>query len=260
MQKLFLFMIIALLVTSIIGFAGCSRDGIVDDLVSRPDPDLILADMTITDVKILIAESRPAQVKVVVTGYLRNGCESHHETHQSREGNTINIQITTDKQSNDVCSMSIEYQEEILIGTFAIGEYKLVVNGIEQRFGIEDNGHWINQMSVIESSLKDSWIVEYMPIRDFEISISESRPAQVKVMVAGGSHRNTCVSVHEIHQTREGNTFNIQIKWRRERLGGGLICGQLVIEEVPAEVFLGALGVGAYKVIVNGIPQEFHID
>lgn len=250
------FFLIVLLIPTIIGFVGCSRDGIVDDLVSRPEPDLTIADMTIRDVKILISESRPAQVTVVVTGYL--SCESHHETHQSREGDTINIQITTGEQPNDICTMPIEYQEEIPIGTFAIGEYKLIVNGTEHGFGVEDNGHWITiQMPFIASSLNDGWIVEDMPIgNNFEILISESRPAQV--MVKGSAwFSSTCAHLHRTHQTREEDTINIQIKWRTGEEGS--FCGDAVIE-VPVQVSVGTFGVGEYTVFVNGFGRMFRIE
>ncbi len=100
------------------------------------------------------------------------------------------------------------------------------------------------------------WVIEEMPIYNLEILISESRPAQVTVK-ATGEFRNTCVSVHETHQTREGNTINIQITWSRE--GGGLICGQAVTE-VQEEVSIGTFGVGEYTVIVNGIRQVFRIE
>ena len=259
MRELFLFPIVVLLITSIVGFVGCSRDGIVDDLVSRSDRVPIIADMTIGDVKILISENRPAQVTVVVTGYLKNGCESHHETHQSREGDTINIQMTTDEQPSDIRSMYMECQEDIPIGTFAIGEYKLIVNGTEHGFGIEDNGHWITiQMPFIESSLDDGWIIEDMPIgNNFEILISESRPAQVMVK-ASAWFPSTCAHPHKTYQTREEDTINIQIRWRTgERRGWG--CGDAVTE-VPVQVLVGTFGVGEYTVIVNGFGRVFHIE
>ena len=251
------FFLIVLLIPTMVGFVGCSRDGIVDDLVNRPDPDLIIADMTIRDVKILIAESRPAQVTVVVTGYLRNGCESHHETHQSQEGDTINIQITTGEQPNDICTMPIEYQEEIPIGTFAIGEYKLIVNGTEHGFGI-GMGYWItNHRPFIESSLDDGWIIEDMPIgNNFEILISESRPAQVMVK-ASAWFASTCAHLHKTHQTREEDTINIQIEWRTGEGTG--FCGDAVTE-VPVQVSVGTFGVGEYTVFVNGFARVFRIE
>ena len=263
MRELFLFIIVMLLITSMTGFVGCSRDDLRVMDVMPEDPLGELGEWTIEDLyidvfDILISEDRPAQVMVTVFGSHFNTSISVHEVHHERKGNTIFI--SAKKRVHPLGGDAVtEVQEQVSIGEFAVGEYKLIVNDTtEHGFGIEDNGHWIT--AFLESSLDDDWIIEDMPIVDLKTSISESRPAQVKVMITGGSHSNTCVSVHKIHQTREGNTFNIQITWRRERPGGGLICGPLVIEEVPAEVFLGTLGVGAYKVSVNGIPREFHID
>ena len=55
----------------------------------------------------------------------------HHET---RDGNTITIQMTTIRPKDVACATVItEYQEVIPLGRFSTGDYRVVVNGVVQR-------------------------------------------------------------------------------------------------------------------------------
>ena len=102
----------------------------------------------------------------------------------------------------------------------------------------------------------DDWIIEGMYIQGIEISISESRPAHVMI-IATGFHRNTCVSLHEIHHARKGNTISI---WGTQSVAGsGAVCGELVTE-VQGQVSIGELAVGEYKVIASDLELIFHIE
>lgn len=132
----------------------------------------------------------------------------------------------------------------------------LLITNMISSLGCSRDGQ-INENMFSHDPDEGVWVIEEMPIgNNFEILISDNRPAQVMVK-ASASFRNTCASVHETHQTREGNTVNIQITWRRE--GGGIICGQAVIT-VPVQISIGTFDVGEYTVIVNGIGQVFRIE
>lgn len=109
----------------------------------------------------------------------------------------------------------------------------------------------ITERMLIPNFEEEDWVIEDMPINlsAFEILISESRPAQATVMGTSDSHPDTCVHLHEIHQTREGDTIRLQITWRR-RPSERHACGDAVTE-VPVQVLIGTFGVGEYTVIVN---------
>ena len=113
----------------------------------------------------------------------------------------------------------------------------------------------ITERMLIPNFEEEDWVIEDMPINRsaFDILISESRPAQVTVMGTSAPHPDTCVYLHEIHQTREGDTIRLQITWRRgskERASERHACGDAVTE-VPVQVLIGTFGVGEYTVIVN---------
>ena len=147
MRILFLFAVIVLLLTNMIGFVGCSRDaGIPQDvLVPGPGEGWVVEKMPIHKLEILVSESRPAQVSIKVTTLFPNTCVPPYETQlepKMQDGDTIYIQITwrikVDDTEWQVCGQAItEVQEEFPLGTFAVGEYTLNVNGIEQVFRIE---------------------------------------------------------------------------------------------------------------------------
>ena len=147
MKKLVHCMVQFSTIITIIYCIGCSN--IIDDILndtgepSSTDSDvsdnqLIIADMPIQEIEVLLAESDPVQVTVEVTGYLPDSCTAHHETHQRREGNTITIQITTIRPKDLACATVVtEYQEKVFIGTLPAGDYKIIVNGLEQEFRVD---------------------------------------------------------------------------------------------------------------------------
>lgn len=102
------------------------------------DNQSIIADMPISEIEVLLAESDPVQVTVEVNGWLPDSCTTHHETHQAQEGNTITIQITTIRPKDFACATVVtEYQEQISIGTLPAGDYTVKVNGMEQQFRVD---------------------------------------------------------------------------------------------------------------------------
>ena len=147
MKKLVHCMVQFTTIITIIYCIGCSN--IIDDILNDTgepssgdidalDDQWIIADMPIVEIELLLAESDPVQVTVEVPGYLPDSCTAHHETHQAQEGNTITIQITTIRPKDTACATVVtEYQERIFIGTLPAGDYKVVVNGVEQEFHID---------------------------------------------------------------------------------------------------------------------------
>lgn len=127
-------------VISAICFTGCANiDDILEDIETPPEEDgTIIANMPIAEIEVLLAESDPVQVTVQVTGWLPDSCTQHHETHQTQEGNTITIQITTKRPRGYACATVVtEYQERVSIGTLPAGDYTVIVNGVEQQFRVD---------------------------------------------------------------------------------------------------------------------------
>ena len=100
--------------------------------------EFIIADMPINDISVLLLESFPVQVHIVVDGFLRDGCTTLNEITQRRDGNTISVHITTKRPQDAVCIQVIkEVQERVpLEGGFLPGRYKVIVNDVEEEFEI----------------------------------------------------------------------------------------------------------------------------
>lgn len=127
-------------VISAVCFTGCANiDDILEDIEAPPEGDgTIIANMPIAEIEVLLAESHPVQVTVEVNGWLPDSCTTHHETHQTQEGNTITIQITTIRPKDFACATVVtEYQERVSIGTLPAGNYIVIVNDVEQQFRVD---------------------------------------------------------------------------------------------------------------------------
>ena len=127
-------------VISAICFTGCANiDDILEDIEAPPEGDgTIIANMPIAEIEVLLAESDPVQVTVEVNGWLPDSCTAHHETHQTQEGNTITIQITTIRPRDFACATVVtEYRENVSIGTLPAGDYTVIVNDVEQQFRLD---------------------------------------------------------------------------------------------------------------------------
>ena len=108
------------------------------DLHLQDAEKFIIADMPIKDISVMILESFPLQIHIVVNGFLRDGCTELNEITQQRDGNTIRVHITTKRPKDALCIQVItEIQERVpLEGGFLPGRYKVIVNDVEKEFEI----------------------------------------------------------------------------------------------------------------------------
>jgi inhibitor of cysteine peptidase len=91
----------------------------------------------IHEVQINIAESFPEQIFVYIKGGLADSCTSFHDLKTERIGNTIKIEVTTERPRDAVCAQVYGYFEKnINLGSdFTRGEsYTVDVNGVTQAF------------------------------------------------------------------------------------------------------------------------------
>ncbi len=120
--------IIVLVLTAMIVAAGC-RWG-------QTELEIKLA--PIHDVQISIAESYPEQIFVYIKGGLADSCTTFHDIETHRSGKTINIEVTTERPKDAICTQVYGYFEKnINLGSdFIRGETYIVdVNGITRTFG-----------------------------------------------------------------------------------------------------------------------------
>lgn len=102
-----------------------------------PDGDMEISLAPIHEVDVLFMESFPVQVGVYIKGGLRDGCTTFNDAIVSREGNTINIVVTTQHPRDAACPAVYGYFERNLnLGSdFTAGvTYTLKVNDFTTAF------------------------------------------------------------------------------------------------------------------------------
>ena len=145
MRKMLMFLFAAVLL------AGCSTaqttptatpaSGAAPTTIPAPTPDMAGAEvkpMPIDSVEVQIRESQPVQVSILVSGSLSDKCTTFHEATQVRNGNTIELTITTMRPKDMMCAQMIEIYTNTfpLEGDFPPGDYIVRVNGVEKSFKI----------------------------------------------------------------------------------------------------------------------------
>ena len=116
---------------------GCVNNPLITGDVPN-NQEFIIADLPINDISVEILESLPIQVHIVVSGSLSDACTTINEITQQRDGNAINVHITTKRPKDEFCAQVIkEVEERIpLEGGFLPGRYKVIVNEVEKAFEI----------------------------------------------------------------------------------------------------------------------------
>lgn len=89
----------------------------------------VINDLPIVDGTAEILETAPPQVNLHITGYLTDSCTTLHQTTDSRQDNTIHIQITTERPADLVCAaVTTEIEHIVSLGEFDPGAYEANVN------------------------------------------------------------------------------------------------------------------------------------
>ena len=118
-----LFVILSLLLNS------CS--GIHDDIDEKLAP--------VESIDILVLESFPVQIHVLVNGYLPTPCYEITQIEKHREGNTFYVKLMM-KDSGLICIQIIQsYQEIVALDVYGLsaGTYYVDVNGIVDNFTLD---------------------------------------------------------------------------------------------------------------------------
>lgn len=113
---------------------GCQADTDGQEGIEiRPAP--------IHEVRVLVAESFPEQIFVYIKGGLADACTTFHELKTERNGNTIDITVTTQRPKDAVCAQIYGYFEEnVALGSdFVRGaSYTVNVNDVTTSFDYPD--------------------------------------------------------------------------------------------------------------------------
>jgi hypothetical protein len=93
--------------------------------------------LQVDSVEVVIRESFPAQVSVLVRGTLPDACTEVAGIAQRRDGNAIEVTITTERDPQALCAQALEPVEvEVGLGDFQAGDYTVTVNGVTEPFRV----------------------------------------------------------------------------------------------------------------------------
>ena len=122
---------VVLILFLVLSLMLCSCSCMPDNLEERPAP--------VESIDILLLESFPVQVHVVIEGYLPNPCHEITRIEQLKEGNTFYVTVMM-KDSGLICIQIIgEFQEVVALDVYGLpaGTYQVDVNGVTGSFILE---------------------------------------------------------------------------------------------------------------------------
>ena len=99
---------------------------------TEPESKPIIRLAGVERIEPVILEIYPVQVRVVVHGWLSDGCTSLHGFDQKKEGTVISMRVLTTRPRDAICTQAIKrFQETYPVNTegLAPGTYTLDVNG-----------------------------------------------------------------------------------------------------------------------------------
>ena len=103
----------------------------------QPQPTTEISPAPIHDVQVNIAESFPPQVFLYIKGGLRDGCTTYRDDTIERSSNTINVEVTVQRPTDQICpAVYTFFERNLALGTdFTSGEeYTVNVNDYTTTF------------------------------------------------------------------------------------------------------------------------------
>lgn len=117
--------------------AGCQHEPPVAQAQTETESKTIIRLAGVERIEPVILETYPVQVRVLVYGWLPDGCTSLHGFDQKVEGSVIRMRILTTRPADVMCTQAIKrFQETYPVETegLAPGTYTLDVNGQQKTF------------------------------------------------------------------------------------------------------------------------------
>lgn len=118
----------------LIALAACRHEPPAAQAQTGPaaEPVQVIRLAGVERIEPVILESYPVQVRVVVHGWLSDGCTSLHGFDQKTEGTVIKMRVLTTRPRDAICTQAIKrFQETYPVETEGLppGTYTLDVNG-----------------------------------------------------------------------------------------------------------------------------------
>lgn len=141
---------LSLLLPLLLLVAGCGLLGETEEptpAATNTPPPTTVADqepqetqVSVESLEILLLESFPVQVNVIVSGNLPNGCSTLNEPRPRREGNTFVINLVATQLPDEVCTQALVPFDQVIpldVAGLPAGTYTVSVNGTTDTFTLE---------------------------------------------------------------------------------------------------------------------------
>lgn len=122
--------LVAVAAFALIPAAACGGKPGAVDLAPTPEPGFDRSYLTPAVTDIVMLESAPEEVRLVVQGELPNPCARlGWYVRPGDDQGRVEVALYADQRSDAMCAQVIQpYSETILLGTFERGSYLVVVN------------------------------------------------------------------------------------------------------------------------------------
>lgn len=142
-----IFVLLTIIIVTIATFSlGCAEPPAIPDNKTdtgdQTNDEYVYNDAVVEDTEVLILESFPVQVHVLVTGYLPDGCTQIHEKSVlfDKEEKLFTVDMTTLRPADAMCTEAIvPYEETIVLDVYGLekGTYIVDVNGVRNEFELQ---------------------------------------------------------------------------------------------------------------------------
>lgn len=201
--------------------------------------------MGVDEVDVRVLGPAPAEVEVRVMGVLGDACTEFDSVEQARDGDTVRLTLGTRRPAEMLCAqMARVYERTVrLEGTFEVGTYRVVANGIEAAFEVTGPG-------------EEEWVEGLAFVKNVDVALLESYPVQVMLTVSGWLPGG-CTELDAVTQAREGNTVRVTMTTRRP---AEAMCTQALVDFTENVKLEGGFESGDYLVVVNDVQVPIHVD
>ena len=132
-------LLLVMILSAFLALAGCATPNETPTAAANApgDTDSITGLATVEEVEVILLESFPVQVQVLVKGILPDSCTTIGETNIERIDNTFNVTVTTVRPAVAECEdgeLSFEQTISLDAEGLPAGKYNIDVNGVKSSF------------------------------------------------------------------------------------------------------------------------------
>ena len=212
--------------------------------------------------EVLILESFPVQVHVIVSGYLPDGCVTLDEITSARDGFDFMLMPVTHRPASDVaCTEAlVPFEETVALEVFGLEAGTYTVHGQDQTatFTLDvDNILQEPEIGGQEGDIAANMESSVVYLDTMTVNLMESFPVQVSVTLTGNLP-DGCTSIESAESSLEGQTFTVELAAHRP---AGKMCTQALVpfeKTVVLDVY--GLPAGDYIVLAGDLEEHFTLD